>query len=83
MNARSPRCPATGRSGSRAYTGHRSPVVVAIVPSRAGRPYRVQRFLHEGVLGEAATADEAVALAVAHLSPRLGPAAAGNGESPA
>ena len=69
--------------GFSAYTGHRSPVVVAIVPSHAGRPYRVQRFLHEGVLGEAATADEAVALAVAHLSPSLGPAAAGNGESPA
>ncbi len=44
---------------------------------------RVQRFLHEGVLGEAATADEAVALAVAHLSPSLGPAVAGTGESSA
>ncbi|MFJ9100649.1 DUF6193 family natural product biosynthesis protein [Streptomyces sp. NPDC102405] len=68
--------------GFRTYTGRRSPVVVAIVPSHAGRPYRVQRFLHEGVLGEAATAEEAAALAVAHLPPGLGPATAGTGESP-
>ncbi|MET7289570.1 DUF6193 family natural product biosynthesis protein [Streptomyces sp. NPDC005573] len=69
--------------GFSAYTGHTSPVVVAIVPSNAGRPYRVQRFLHEGFLREAATADEAVAMAVAHLPSGLGPAAAGTGESPA
>ncbi|MFJ4519098.1 DUF6193 family natural product biosynthesis protein [Streptomyces sp. NPDC088816] len=58
-------------------TGIPSRPEVAIAPARNGRPFRVQRFPHGGFLGEAATATEAVALAVAHLRPGVGPAVAG------
>lgn len=43
-----------------------------------GRPYTVRKtWYHGDILGEVATADEAVALAVRHLPDNLGPAAAG------
>lgn len=64
--------------GFSASTGHSAKVEVAVVPACNGRPYRVQEFLHHGgVIGEAETADEAVALATAHLPVGLGPAVAG------
>ncbi|RKE17301.1 DUF6193 family natural product biosynthesis protein [Streptomyces sp. TLI_171] len=63
--------------GFSACTGEPSRVEVALVPSYDGSPYRVQEYLHSGVIGEAATAEEAVALAVAHLPAGLGPAVAG------
>ncbi len=64
--------------GFSASTGRSSKVEVAVVPARNGRPYRVQEFLHDGgVIGEVETADEAVALATAHLPVGLGPAVAG------
>ncbi|MGW0552413.1 DUF6193 family natural product biosynthesis protein [Streptomyces altiplanensis] len=58
-------------------TGSPSRPEVAIAPSYGGSPYRVQRFPHGGVLGEAATANDAVALAVTHLRHDVGPAVAG------
>ncbi|MGW3040153.1 DUF6193 family natural product biosynthesis protein [Kitasatospora sp. NPDC001159] len=66
--------------GFRARTGAPSRAEVAIVPAHNGRPYRVQRFPHDGLIAEAATAQEAVALAVAHLPADLGPAVAGSDE---
>ncbi|MFH8382998.1 DUF6193 family natural product biosynthesis protein [Kitasatospora sp. NPDC018058] len=66
--------------GFRGHTGVPSRAAVAIVPAHNGRPYRVQRFPHEGLIAEAATAQEAVALAVAHLPADLGPAVAGSEE---
>ncbi|MET9803400.1 DUF6193 family natural product biosynthesis protein [Streptomyces sp. NPDC006368] len=55
---------------------------IAIVPAYNGRPYRVQEFLHDGgVIGEAETAGEAVALATGHLPVGLGPAVAGPDDS--
>ncbi|KJY24050.1 hypothetical protein VR46_42955, partial [Streptomyces sp. NRRL S-444] len=50
---------------------------VAIAPSSGGRPYRVLKHPHADVIGEAATAEEAVALAVACLPADLGPAVTG------
>ncbi|MFD4859526.1 DUF6193 family natural product biosynthesis protein [Streptomyces atratus] len=45
--------------------------------SYEGLPYRVQKFPHGGVIAEAVTVEEAIALAVAHLPAGLGPAGAG------
>ncbi|MFI9588650.1 DUF6193 family natural product biosynthesis protein [Streptomyces sp. NPDC052236] len=53
---------------------------VAIAPSSNGSSYRVMMHPHSGVLGEAATAQEVVALAVSHLPTGLGPAVAGTAE---
>ncbi|MBT2449795.1 hypothetical protein J7F03_22515 [Streptomyces sp. ISL-43] len=53
---------------------------VAIAPSSNRSPYRVMTRPHSDVLGEAATAQEAVALAVSHLPADLGPAVAGTAE---
>ncbi|WP_143666248.1 DUF6193 family natural product biosynthesis protein [Streptomyces sp. CS057] len=67
-----------GTLGFSAGTGRSFTVEVAVVPACSGRPYRVQRYVHDGgVIGEAETADEAVALAAAHLPVGLGPAVAG------
>ncbi|GLP66120.1 hypothetical protein TUSST3_27400 [Streptomyces sp. TUS-ST3] len=59
-------------------TSRASGVEVAVAPAYDGRPYQVRRFLHEGLIGETATAEQAVALAVAHLPTGLGPAVAGS-----
>ena len=61
--------------GFSSCTGFPFRVEVALVPSYNGSPYRVH--LYSGVIGEAATAEEAVALAAAHLPTDLGPAVAG------
>ena len=51
------------------------------VPSHGGKPHRVREFPHDGeVIGEVATAVEAVALAVGHLPAGLGPTVAGTVE---
>ncbi|MFF2077817.1 DUF6193 family natural product biosynthesis protein [Kitasatospora sp. NPDC058162] len=55
-------------------------VVIAIAPADDGSPYQVQRFPHGGLIAEAGTAEEAVALAVAHLPADLGPAVLGSDE---
>jgi hypothetical protein len=69
--------------GFNARTGNPCPPEVAIVPSHQGRPYRVQRHPHDGpLIAEAATAAEAVSVAVAHLPADLGPAVAGTSHSP-
>jgi hypothetical protein len=64
--------------GFSASTSHSSGVEVAVAPAYNGRPYQVQKFLHEGVIGEAETAEQVVALAIAHLPVDLGPALAGS-----
>lgn len=64
--------------GFSACTSHSSPVEVAVSPAYEGRPYQVRKFLHDGVIGEAETAEQAVALAIAHLPVGLGPAVAGS-----
>ncbi|WP_326725754.1 MULTISPECIES: DUF6193 family natural product biosynthesis protein [unclassified Streptomyces] len=64
--------------GFSASTSHSSSVEVAVTPAYNGRPYQVRKFLHEGVIGEAETAEQAVALAIAHLPAGLGPAVAGS-----
>lgn len=63
--------------GFNVSTGVPSRAAIAVVPAYEGGPYRVQKFLHAGLIGEADTAQEAVALAVAHLPADLGPAVAG------
>ncbi|MFD7164754.1 DUF6193 family natural product biosynthesis protein [Streptomyces violascens] len=50
---------------------------VAIAPSCGGSPYRVLKHPHADVISEAATAEEAVALAVTRLPAALGPAVTG------
>ncbi|MFF1452230.1 DUF6193 family natural product biosynthesis protein [Streptomyces sp. NPDC058274] len=67
--------------GFSSCTGFRFKVEVAIAPSHGGGPYRVQKHPHSEIIGEAATAQEAVALAVAHLPVDLGPAVAGTADS--
>ncbi|MET9663574.1 DUF6193 family natural product biosynthesis protein [Streptomyces sp. NPDC006510] len=67
--------------GFSSCTGYPSRNEVAIVPSYEGSPFRLKRHpLSDDVLGEAATAEEAVALAVRHLPADLGPAVAGTAE---
>ncbi|MFD9407204.1 DUF6193 family natural product biosynthesis protein [Streptomyces sp. NPDC059989] len=63
--------------GFSSCTGFPFRVEVAIAPSSPGRPYLVLESPHHRILGEANTADEAVALAVAHLPTDVGPAIAG------
>ncbi|MFE7040842.1 DUF6193 family natural product biosynthesis protein [Streptomyces atratus] len=63
--------------GFNARTGMPCPPEVAVAPSYEGLPYRVQKFPHGGVIAEAVTVEEAIALAVAHLPAGLGPAVAG------
>ncbi|WP_030301651.1 DUF6193 family natural product biosynthesis protein [Streptomyces katrae] len=64
--------------GFSSCTGYPFRGEVAIVPSHNGSPFRVKGHpLSDGVLGEAATAEEAVAMAVCHLPADLGPAVAG------
>ncbi|MFE6910864.1 DUF6193 family natural product biosynthesis protein [Streptomyces erythrochromogenes] len=53
--------------GFTAGTGSSCPPVVAISPANGGRPYRVREFPQGDCLAEAATTQEAVALAVARL----------------
>ncbi|MEU6389338.1 DUF6193 family natural product biosynthesis protein [Streptomyces sp. NPDC046939] len=52
--------------GFSSCTGFPFRVEVAIAPSRNRSPYLVQKRPHNSLIGEAATAAEAVALAVAH-----------------
>ncbi|MFB9369216.1 DUF6193 family natural product biosynthesis protein [Kitasatospora albolonga] len=63
--------------GFSSCTGFPFRVEVAIAPSHSGSPYRVQEHPHSSAIGEAATAAEAVALAVAHLPTNLWPTTAG------
>ncbi|MFI6950951.1 DUF6193 family natural product biosynthesis protein [Streptomyces sp. NPDC050422] len=67
--------------GFSSCTGYPFRDEVAIVPSHSGSPFCVKRHpLSDDVLGEAATAEDAVALAVRHLPTGLGPAVAGTAE---
>ncbi|MFE6715127.1 DUF6193 family natural product biosynthesis protein [Streptomyces sp. NPDC057695] len=66
--------------GFAAHTGTPGPPVVAISPAYGDRPYRVREYPQGDCLAEAATAQEAVALAVARLPAGLGAAAAGAAE---
>ncbi|MFI9616834.1 DUF6193 family natural product biosynthesis protein [Streptomyces sp. NPDC052023] len=67
--------------GFSSCTGYPFRDEVAIVPSHHGSPFRLKKHPQSGdVLGEAATAGEAVALAVRHLPADLGPAVAGTAE---
>lgn len=66
--------------GFSSCTGFPFRVEVAIVPSSKGSSYRVMMHPHSGVIGEAATARDIVALAVSHLPNSLGPAVAGTTE---
>ncbi|WP_459647499.1 DUF6193 family natural product biosynthesis protein [Kitasatospora sp. Ki12] len=74
------------RVGFRAGLGNGHPPAVVVIPGDATRPYRVQRNLafqggedwrDEYLIGEAGTAEEAAALAAAHVPADLGPAVAG------
>lgn len=69
--------------GFSARTGHPSGLEVAIAPAHDDVPYRVRTHLHDdnSEIGQAPTAEQAVALAVAHLPADLGPATAGTSES--
>lgn len=67
--------------GFSSCTGHPFRVEVAIVPSHHGSPFLVKEHpLSDDVLGAAATAEEAVALAACHLPTDLGPAVEGTPE---
>ncbi|MEV7170438.1 DUF6193 family natural product biosynthesis protein [Streptomyces sp. NPDC093224] len=66
--------------GFAAHTGTPCPLVVAISPAYDDRPYRVREYPQGDCLAEAATAPEAVALAVARLPAGLGAAVAGAAE---
>jgi hypothetical protein len=67
--------------GFSSCTGYPFRVEVVIVPSHNGSPFRLKKYpLSDDVLGEAATAEEAVALAMCHLPADLGPAVAGTTE---
>ncbi|MFB6709600.1 DUF6193 family natural product biosynthesis protein [Streptomyces sp. NPDC056333] len=64
-----------------AHTGQPSDVKVAIAPAHGGLPYRVRKFLHaDESTGEAATAEQTVALAVTQFPADLGPATAGTAD---
>lgn len=67
--------------GFSSCTGYPFRNEVAIVPSSKGSPFRLKTHpSSDDVLGEAATAEEAVALAVCHLPADLGPAVTGTAE---
>ncbi|MFD3516418.1 DUF6193 family natural product biosynthesis protein [Streptomyces sp. NPDC058657] len=53
---------------------------VAIAPSHNCSPYRVMKHPHADTMGETATAEDAVALAVSHIPTGLSPAVAGSAE---
>lgn len=50
---------------------------VGITPSRKGSPYCVMKHLWAELLGETATAEEAIAMTVSHFPIGLGPATEG------
>ncbi|MFJ4189779.1 DUF6193 family natural product biosynthesis protein [Kitasatospora sp. NPDC089509] len=64
--------------GFQACIGLSFVVEVAIEPGSNGCPYRVRPLLMRGVLGVTDSAEEAVAMAVAHLPADLGPAVVRN-----
>ncbi|WP_381803678.1 DUF6193 family natural product biosynthesis protein [Streptomyces niveus] len=53
---------------------------VAVCPAHNGHPYRVMKYPHSDIIGETATVEDAVVLAVSHLSTDVGPAVAGTTE---
>ncbi|OWA03570.1 hypothetical protein B9W62_24975 [Streptomyces sp. CS113] len=53
---------------------------IAVAPAHNGSPYRVMKHPHADTIGEAATAEDAVVLAVSHIPAGLGPAVAGSAE---
>jgi len=55
---------------------------IAIAPQPGGRPYIVLRHANTGMISEASTVAEAVALALVHLPDSVGPAAAGFTDRP-
>lgn len=63
--------------GFSSCTGYPFHHEVAIAPSHGGGPYRVLNHPHADIIGEAATAEQAVALAVTRLPAGLGPAVTG------
>ncbi|MGV9342684.1 DUF6193 family natural product biosynthesis protein [Streptomyces sp. NPDC003688] len=63
--------------GFSSCTGYPFRDEIAIAPPVEGEPYRVMRRPLRATLGEAATAGEAVALAVSHLRADIGPAVSG------
>ncbi|MFD6530600.1 DUF6193 family natural product biosynthesis protein [Streptomyces sp. NPDC060184] len=63
-------------------TGRPHRCEVAIAPQYGGGPYLVLRYPNTGVHGRAATAEQAVALAVAHLPDSVGPATTRSAPSP-
>lgn len=67
--------------GFSSCTGFPFRVEVAIAPSRNGSPYLVMEHPHSTVIGEAASVEGAVALAVSHLPTGLGPAVAGTADT--
>ncbi|MEU3843830.1 DUF6193 family natural product biosynthesis protein [Streptomyces sp. NPDC028635] len=66
--------------GFSSCTGFPFRVEVAIAPSRNGGPYLVMERPRSLVIGETATAEEAVAVAVSRLPSGLGPAVAGTAD---
>ncbi len=69
-----------GTLGFSSCTGFPFRIEVAIAPSRSGGPYLVMEHPHASVIGETATAEEAVATAVSRLPTGLGPAVAGTAD---
>ncbi|MET7571760.1 DUF6193 family natural product biosynthesis protein [Streptomyces sp. NPDC005492] len=66
--------------GFSSCTGYPFRDEVAIAPAHSGSPYRVMKRPHDTLVGEAATAEEAVGVAISHLPNSLGPAVAGTAE---
>lgn len=66
--------------GFSSCTGYPFRDEVAIAPAHSGTPYRVMKHPHSASIGEATTAEEAVAIALSHLPTTLGPAIAGTAE---
>ncbi|MFI1175769.1 DUF6193 family natural product biosynthesis protein [Streptomyces melanogenes] len=69
-----------GTLGFSSSTGFPFRNEVAIAPSHNGGPYRVMKHPHANAIGETATAEDAIALAVSHVPTGLGPAVAGSAE---
>ncbi|WP_018548548.1 DUF6193 family natural product biosynthesis protein [Streptomyces sp. LaPpAH-108] len=63
--------------GFSSCTGYPFRDEIAVAPPVKSEPYRVMRRPLRAALGEAATAEEAVALAVSHLRADIGPAVSG------